>query len=392
MRSKAESGFYSKYELAAEAVRFSNDLSREHYILDDDNPDTTETRFETMQEVLEQGQNDCDGLALLTHQLLLDAGFPEEELYFAIIHSKSDPNFGHALTAWMGEGSNDPLFIDSTNVYTEPVFLSEDDDIKLHSLRQDGKILKQQQSFSFQNVFNHFTGRFTQQQAQQVQISSLGGPLQGVDTRIRRHDATPLPAITPMTAETLPWDLELPDNIHFDEAFAISRSRMNWMYRNAKEYNALNDPDSIQMRLDLASGEIGQILRHLNDNSKQENVFNNIAQKMDRVRRAIMLRQLVIDLGFDAEDIYITHLRSQKPTQFESTYAIYVKVDNGPDQFLSAGAQIYHDEYKTTTSIVDADILKYYDVGEMTNGTKNISTQITYNFRSPLAKPSFQPS
>ena len=82
----------------------------------------------------------------------------------------------------------------------------------------------------------------------------------------------------------------------------------------------------------------------------------------------------------------------QKPTQFESTYAIYVKVDNGPDQFLSAGAQIYHDEYKTTTSIVDADILKYYDVGEMTNGTKNISTQITYNFRSPLAKPSFQPS
>jgi len=115
--------YMSKYELAEKVVEFSNQLSGTYYIYDSENPETTESRFETLKDVLDQGQNDCDGLALLTQQLLIDAGFDQGEIYFTIINNMKPFEAGHALISWMPEGSDDPLLIDSTNVFDKPIYV-----------------------------------------------------------------------------------------------------------------------------------------------------------------------------------------------------------------------------------------------------------------------------
>ncbi|MBW2241848.1 MAG: hypothetical protein JRH01_07660 [Deltaproteobacteria bacterium] len=79
-------------------------------------PDPGIDIWPTAQEVLEAGGDDCDGLAFLAHELLLELGFEREELYLAIVRRRSDA-LHHMVGLWFGDGA-DPWIIDPTGAMT----------------------------------------------------------------------------------------------------------------------------------------------------------------------------------------------------------------------------------------------------------------------------------
>ncbi|MFQ5514155.1 MAG: hypothetical protein ACE5FG_06905 [Myxococcota bacterium] len=70
----------------------------------------------TLEEVLASDHEDCDGLELLVHQLLLELGLPAEQVYRAIVHRPSDGQY-HMVTLWF-EDPRDPWVIDPTGAMT----------------------------------------------------------------------------------------------------------------------------------------------------------------------------------------------------------------------------------------------------------------------------------
>ncbi len=82
-------------------------------------PDPGIDIWPTVREVLEAGGDDCDGLAFLTHRLLLELGFERDELYLAIVRRRSDA-LHHMVGLWFGDGS-DPWIIDPTGAMTTDV-------------------------------------------------------------------------------------------------------------------------------------------------------------------------------------------------------------------------------------------------------------------------------
>lgn len=70
----------------------------------------------TLQETLRANGDDCDGLELLVHQLLVDLGFRHDEVYRAIVYRRSDGQH-HMVTLWF-EDRGDPWVIDPTGAMT----------------------------------------------------------------------------------------------------------------------------------------------------------------------------------------------------------------------------------------------------------------------------------
>jgi predicted transglutaminase-like cysteine proteinase len=66
----------------------------------------------TLGEVLVAEADDCDGLELLVQQLLLDLGFPGDQVYRAVVRRPSDDQH-HMVTLWF-ESPDDPWVIDPT--------------------------------------------------------------------------------------------------------------------------------------------------------------------------------------------------------------------------------------------------------------------------------------
>ena len=79
-------------------------------------PDTAVDHWPTLEEVLASDGEDCDGLELLVHQILLDLGFPATEVYRAVVHRASDDLY-HMVTLWF-EDPEDPWVIDPTGAMT----------------------------------------------------------------------------------------------------------------------------------------------------------------------------------------------------------------------------------------------------------------------------------
>ncbi|MAE95412.1 MAG: hypothetical protein CL910_12185 [Deltaproteobacteria bacterium] len=99
--------------------KWIREQSRLHFV-----PDPGIDIWPTAQEVLESGGDDCDGLAFLTHQMLLELGFEREDLYLAIVRRHSDA-LHHMISLWFGDGE-DPWVIDPTGAMTnEMVRMSE---------------------------------------------------------------------------------------------------------------------------------------------------------------------------------------------------------------------------------------------------------------------------
>ena len=80
-------------------------------------PDTAVDHWPTLEEVLASDGEDCDGLELLVHQILLDLGFPAREVYRAVVHRASDDLY-HMVTLWF-EDPEDPWVIDPTGAMAQ---------------------------------------------------------------------------------------------------------------------------------------------------------------------------------------------------------------------------------------------------------------------------------
>lgn len=79
-----------------------------------------------LQYILDQNGDDCDGLMLLSRQLLIDAGFDKDLLYYAILEDKDPKRSRHAVVLYAPSGDfSDPYIIDSTNVFQRAVKVSE---------------------------------------------------------------------------------------------------------------------------------------------------------------------------------------------------------------------------------------------------------------------------
>ena len=101
-----------KREIAAEAVRWTQSQSRRVY-----EPDGSQDHWATLGEVLDEGSDDCDGLDLLTFQLLRRFGFEEREIVRSIVVQNGSGQH-HMVTLWFeaGEGDRDPYVLDPTGV------------------------------------------------------------------------------------------------------------------------------------------------------------------------------------------------------------------------------------------------------------------------------------
>lgn len=98
-------------ELARHAVAWIQARARDHYI-----PDGPIDHWATFEETMERNGDDCDGLELLGFHFLRDLGFPEDQIFRAIVVRRSD-GMHHMVTLWF-EDPQDPWVIDPTGAMT----------------------------------------------------------------------------------------------------------------------------------------------------------------------------------------------------------------------------------------------------------------------------------
>lgn len=104
-----------KRALARKINAFSQLQARRHYKIENDrNP--AEDHWPTFQELLARNGDDCDGLDMITYEMLLDFGFPRDRVYRAIVRRGRDRG-NHMVTLWFEDG-NDPWILDATGAMT----------------------------------------------------------------------------------------------------------------------------------------------------------------------------------------------------------------------------------------------------------------------------------
>jgi predicted transglutaminase-like cysteine proteinase len=101
----------TRRSVARDIARWIQEQAREHYL-----PDGPIDRWATFAETMRRNGDDCDGLELLTYNLLRDAGFGADEVYRAIVYRRSDGQH-HMVTLWF-ENREDPWVIDPTGAMT----------------------------------------------------------------------------------------------------------------------------------------------------------------------------------------------------------------------------------------------------------------------------------
>jgi hypothetical protein len=97
--------------LARDVAAWIQSESRVHYV-----PDGAVDHWATFEETFETNGDDCDGLELLVFHFLHELGFPEDEVYRAIVVRRQDGQH-HMVTLWF-EDRNDPWVIDPTGAMT----------------------------------------------------------------------------------------------------------------------------------------------------------------------------------------------------------------------------------------------------------------------------------
>jgi hypothetical protein len=100
-----------KRQMASELASWIQEQSRDHYI-----PDGPVDHWATFEETMRNNGDDCDGLELLAFHGLRELGFPDDEVYRAIVVRPSDGQH-HMVTLWF-ETPNDPWVIDPTGAMT----------------------------------------------------------------------------------------------------------------------------------------------------------------------------------------------------------------------------------------------------------------------------------
>ncbi len=85
--------------------------ARQHYRFDRES-DWAGDHWPTVKELLETNGDDCDGLDLIAYQLLQEFGFPQQELYRAIVKRNRD-GANHMVTLCF-ESRDNPWVLDAT--------------------------------------------------------------------------------------------------------------------------------------------------------------------------------------------------------------------------------------------------------------------------------------
>jgi hypothetical protein len=96
---------------AREVAAWIQDVAQDHYIADG-----PVDSWATLEETFRRDGDDCDGLELLTYNLLRGLGFSEDEVFRAIVFRRSDGQH-HMVTFWF-ENADDPWVIDPTGAMT----------------------------------------------------------------------------------------------------------------------------------------------------------------------------------------------------------------------------------------------------------------------------------
>ncbi len=102
--------------LAQRIATWSQRRAREHYVTEPDEIDPSKDHWPTYRELIAKNGDDCDGLDLIAYEMLLDFGFPPEEVYRAVIRRDRDRK-NHMITLWF-ESPDDPWVIDVTGAMT----------------------------------------------------------------------------------------------------------------------------------------------------------------------------------------------------------------------------------------------------------------------------------
>lgn len=120
-----------RLELAASISSWVRLEGRSHYVSDDEpasdsreerksvfdvEPEAYNDHWPTYSELVEANGDDCDGLDLLAYQMLREFGFPEEQLFRAILMRQKD-EVNHMVTFWF-EDPDDPWVFDGTGAAT----------------------------------------------------------------------------------------------------------------------------------------------------------------------------------------------------------------------------------------------------------------------------------
>ncbi len=104
-----------KRQLARRFVEWAQDQAMQHYRFDD-RLDLAGDDWPTTRDLFDKNGDDCDGIDLIAYNLLLDLGFPEEQIFRAVIRRDYDGEF-HMVTLWF-EHPDDPWVIDTTGAMT----------------------------------------------------------------------------------------------------------------------------------------------------------------------------------------------------------------------------------------------------------------------------------
>src|SRR4030095_3640660 len=91
-------------QMASELATWIQEQSRDHYI-----PDGAVDHWATFEETMRNNGDDCGGLELLAFHGLRELGFPDDEVYRAIVVRPSDGQH-HMVTLWF-ETPHAPLVI-----------------------------------------------------------------------------------------------------------------------------------------------------------------------------------------------------------------------------------------------------------------------------------------
>lgn len=101
----------SRRRVAQDVVEWVQVQARHHYI-----PDRAIDHWATLEETFAKNGDDCDGLELLAYNLLLEHGFPREDVFRAVVRRSSD-GMHHMVTFWF-ESPTDPWVLDPTGTMT----------------------------------------------------------------------------------------------------------------------------------------------------------------------------------------------------------------------------------------------------------------------------------
>lgn len=100
-----------KREMARELAEWIQGQARAHYVADG-----PVDHWATLEETFRGNGDDCDGLELLTFNLLQEMGFVPDEVFRAIVVRRADGQH-HMVTLWF-EQQEDPWVIDPTGAMT----------------------------------------------------------------------------------------------------------------------------------------------------------------------------------------------------------------------------------------------------------------------------------